>query len=509
MSGNTAALSLPSDIAAGGGGRLHIAVLVAAVFCFSALVGLVAAFGSVKVAVLVAAAVFGSAMLALPTQLLFSGLFFLSFLLVGQLFYFGGFGQAVWISFGLGGLLFAKWILAWFDSSQSRRLSVLGALAGLFLFSVVFSAVINLSPVLQAVAGGKNLVGLWGVFLVLGAGLVATTTVRRIWKSFFWILLFQVPVVVYQYFVVAPSRTRFGSTTGGVEWDAVVGGFGGDPDGGGYSGGMAFFVCVAVAFAVACYRRGLIGAFRLWVAVAAGLVSVGLAEVKVVVVLVPVAAIVMLAPHIKRRPLIVMLGIPVALVAGVLVLFAYESLHYGNSGTTTNGGPAEIVERAFSYSLDPEHINYRTREMGRVAALKLWWQEHSLSEPGEWLFGHGPGASRGNSIVGAGEAARRYPFLIDRSAATQLLWDVGIIGFLAYMSACMIGALKAAKLASTPGLDKLDAAILESSAAGLAMLVIMMFYGRDPLEAPAVSVLIMLMLGYVVFQDRRCVARVG
>lgn len=478
-------------------------LLVAGLILLSAVImGLVAAFGSVKFAVLLAAALLGAGLLALPVPMLMGVMVFTAFVVVGQLFYFAGMGQAVWIVFGFGLLLFVKWLLLSFNSAQPLRVDALSALVWLFLLAVLLSVLLNLPPVLQAVAGGKNLVAIWGVFFIVAAGSMSTRAMYRVWQAFFWLLLFQVPLVLYQYLVVAPSRTRFGATTGGVEWDAVVGGFGGDPDGGGYSGGMAFFVCVAIAFAVAAYRRGLIGPGRLAVALLAGALCVGLAEVKVVVVLLPVAALAMFAPELFKRPLLALLGIPASLVLALGVLVAYESVHYGNSGPTSSS-PAEIVERAFSYSLDPDQINFRSGEMGRVAAVKHWWMEHDWSDPARLLFGHGPGASRGTSIVGAGEAARRYPFLIDRSAATQILWDIGLFGFLCYFGLCVVAAIKALRLSRVPGLVAEEAAMLQASAAGLAMLLVMLFYGRDPLEAPAVALLIALMLGFVAWQDKR------
>lgn len=484
-------------------GALQLVLLVLVVLGASVLTGIVAAFGSVKVAVLLAALIGGLALLALPAPLLVSVVVLLAFVVVGQLFYFAGMGQSVWIVFGLGLLLFAKWLMSLFERGHAFRVDSMNAMAWIFLSTVLFSVLINLPPPLQAVAGGKNLVALWGLFFVVGAGMLSSRHICGIFKAFYWLLLFQVPLVLYQYFVVAPSRTRFGATAGGVEWDAVVGGFGGDPEGGGYSGGMAYFVCVAIAFAIAAYRRGLFGRFRLATALAAGALCVGLAEVKVVVVLLPVAALVMFAPLLRRRPLIALLGIPASLVMAFAVLVAYESLHYGNAGGSSVS-PTEIVERAFGYSLDPNHINYRSGEMGRVAAVVHWWHEHGWHEPTKTLFGHGPGASRGNSIVGPGEAARNYPFLIDRSAATQLLWDVGVFGLFSYLLLCLLAVLNAMRLMYRLSRDNAEeAAMLEGCAAGLAMLVVMLFYGREPLEAPAVTVSVMLMLGYVAWLNRQ------
>ena len=469
------------------------------------LVGLISAFGSLRFGALIAGALVGVVLLALSAESLLLGVTVMAFFIVGQLFYFAGIGQAVWIVFGLGALLYLKWIaLAW-GRRGARQLDGVSLFVLGFLLSVALAALVNQPSILQSVAGGKNLVLLWSVFLLVAGGYVSWGGLRRLWLVLEWALYFQVPIVLYQFFVVAPSRTSFGATAGGVEWDAVVGGFGGDPLGGGYSGGMAWFVCVMAVWAVAMYRRAQLGRLRLVAILTSALVCVVLAEVKVVVVLFPVAAMMLIGPNVRRHPFTVALGIPAALVLSLGTLMVYQNLHYGGTASASSS-VGQMLDKAFGYSLDPNQINYRTGEMGRVAAVSLWIRDAMVKDPFHGVFGHGPGASRGRSIAGPGEVAKRYPFLVDRSTATQLLWDVGLVGFLAYVLALLLGIWNAMQL-SRKTHDPWRAATLEACGVGLAMLCVMTFYGRDQLEAPAICLFSILLLGVVTLARRERCAR--
>lgn len=482
------------------GGLFLRAIGILAVVVLAMFFGAVASIGSIKVAVLLGGALMALFLLAVPVEPLVHGLFVLSFFLVGQLFYFANMGQAVWIAFGAGGLFYLKWLIVDWGRGRGQRMDGIVITVAAFMLAFVISVAVNTPPVLQALAGGKNLILLWSVFLLIAAGLMSWGGLRKVWLTLEFALYFQVPIVLYQYLVVAPSRTRFGTTVGGVEWDAVVGGFGGDPLGGGYSGGMAYFVCAMAVYAIAMYSRRLIGRLRLVAMLLSSLICIALGEVKVVVVLLPVAAIVILAPQLRRRPLLFILGLPTVLVMGFGVLMAYERLHYDNKVSHART-EAPMIERAFN-SLDPERINFRTGEMGRVAALIHWWNEALIDDPLHGLLGYGPGASRGNSIVGPGEIARRYPFSIDRSAATQILWDMGLFGFVAYVMGMVLAAFRALALSRSAERGSWESGVMETVAASLGMFSVMVLYGREPLEAPAIALFYMLLIGMTVFRSR-------
>ncbi len=464
--------------------------------------GLLASLGSIKFVVILVGALMSLSIFFMSASHIIILLAVLSFLVVGQIVYFGGIGQAFWIPYGVGIVLYFKLVLLKSRQNNKLHITALSLLATFAILSTLLAYMANQSPFFQALAGGKNLLGLWSVFFIVAAGFVSQVTVTRIWKLLYWVLLLQVPLVLYQYFVVAPSRTRFGITVGGVEWDAIVGGFGGNPEGGGASGMLAYFASLMVAFVIAGYRHRVASKTKLVVTFASAALCVALAEVKVAIVLIPVALLAILLPDARKRPLALVIGLPVSLIIAFSVLVTYDRLHY-NASAAKASTPSEMLDKAFGYSIDPNLINYKTGEMGRTAALIHWWDEVMMRDSFHAVLGYGPGASRGRSVVGAGEAARKYPFLIDRSAATQLLWDTGLLGFLSYFLALLVGTIQAARLSVKPGISDPEATMLKTTTAGLAMSLFMMFHGRDLLEVPAFSFLVMMMLGQVAWYSTR------
>lgn len=473
----------------------------AATILLALLLGLVAASGSARFALLFGGALVGLFLLFGSTGQLLVILTVLSFYVVGQIFYFAEIGQALWLPYGIALVFFAKWFASMFVQRTRTRVDAITVLIVVFLLCVLFSTLLNRPNPIQAVATGKNYIAMWSVFFVLAAALVPMSSVHQMWRLMWWALAFQLPIVVYQYLVVAPSRRVFGGVIGGVEWDAVVGGFGGYREGGGASGAMAYFVCLMFVFALARYRHKLASGATVFLAGLVGMVCVALAEVKVIVVLLPLAILVFLAPQFGRRPLLVIGSALSVVVLGFALLVAYQALHYSRHLPSAEG-PVAMLDRAFGYSLDPERINMRTGEMGRMAAVVHWVREAPSAGPANVLFGYGTGASRSQSLAGAGEIALRYPFKIDRSSAVQILWDIGLVGFLFLMSALFLGAWRAAVLARRLQSSPEVAAYLDTASVGLVMLGVMMFYGRDPFDVPALALLAAVMLGLVSWQWR-------
>jgi hypothetical protein len=230
--------------------------------------------------------------------------------------------------------------------------------------------------------------------------------------------------------------------------------------------------------------------------------------VKVVAVLVPVGMAVLLASGIRKNTLLTVALVSLGMAAIAGVLYVYSIVHYADAGRPASS-PLETVERAFSYNLDPGFINYETGEMGRMAALAHWWNENVKVDLVRSFVGHGPGASRGAGVLGVGDSAKKYPFKINRSAAAQLLWDVGILGLAAFLLVLWRGAVLAISAAKSSSCPPVQGAALEASAAGLLMMVVMLPYSRDILEVPATSILMMFLLGLTSLSTQLHVSTAG
>lgn len=460
------------------------------------LTGVIFALGIKQLNMAWIAALCGIALLALSCDILVWCVMVVTLLVVGQAMYFAGLNQAVWIPYGLGLLFFLRMPMIYANSpfptlkhSPPLVFSVL-----IFMVVVFASMLINMTEPFQAFRSAKSYIFLWSIFLLIAYWGVKLDTLNRIWRFCIFVVFLQLPLVLYQYFFVASKRSDLGGVHG-VSWDAIVGGFGGDPLGGGASGTMAWFLVFMSVFCVGMYRRQLINKWTLLSVLAISLMCIGLAEVKVVVILIPLGMGALLFPYIRTRPFVVLLSIMASLVVafGVLVLYGYLRSKSGD----INLDIFEVLNDAFWYSIDPTFINYATGEMGRVASIAHWWQENGFSDPLHTLFGYGPGSSSKSGVFGAGEIARKYSFDINRSTLSIFLWDIGLVGLFSYLSIIVGGMLLAIKASKVANIQPYQVALLEAIFGGLLMVIIMLPYGKDVTEVPALGVLLMFFLGYV------------
>lgn len=425
-------------------------------------------------------------------------------LVIGQLMYFAGINQALWLPYGLGLLLFFQLPGAYEARLRAGTAAQPVPFIGwfyVFMLSIVLSVVINLPNPLQVVVGSKNLIALWSVYLIIALGAVHQERVEKLFSWLFPLAMLQLPFVLYQYFIVAAGRSNRGGRYG-VSWDAIVGSFGGDPNSGGASGVMAFFLAAAMLLAFTFLRAGLIRQWAVAAIVGVAAFCIGLAEVKVIVVLLPIGMAVIMLPEMLKRPLMALVSMVLVLAAMLALLYLYDDLHYATAGYGAKS-LGDLLDSAFGYSLDPDYVNLETGELGRVAALVLWWRDGFLADPVHGLFGYGPGASRSVSNFAVGEVAAKYPFYIDRSAACQLLWDIGLCGFLGMTLFLLSAAKTAYQLANKCNMPSNTKAFLQFSSAVLVLQILMLPYGRDLLEVPAQTFFMFVVGGYVALVQRK------
>lgn len=470
--------------------------------------GWLAGVGANLLILLWLAGFFGLILLALSGETLIWLMVGLVLLVVGQVIYFVGFGQIIWVPYCLALIMYLRLPLAYANSPYAveKQLPPPALLKPVLFFigAVFLSMIINQPPPIQAIVAVKNQIFLFSLFFLIAYCVVNASVIEKIFKILPWIALLQVPLVLYQYFFVASKRNSFGGAFG-VSWDAIVGGFGGDPMGGGASATMAWFQIAVATLCLAWYMRGLISKWVLMTVLVAGFITIAIAEVKAVVILFPLATMALFLPYLKTRPVLAVSGSLVSFAAMVGVLFIYTYL-YGNGQETTDIG--EVIENAFSYSVDPTFIS-TTGQMGRFAALVHWWQNNGFQDLLHTIFGYGPGASRTNSIFGAGELGRRFPFNIDGYTAPTLLWDVGLLGLLAFLFLIVYASRKAYILSKEATLTPFSTSVLEALSGILLTVVVMVFYSNDVIEVPALGVMLMLFFGYislmnlVVFKHRK------
>lgn len=421
-----------------------------------------------------------------------------SYLVVGQLMYFAGIKSALLIPSAIAVILWIVVVGKVRNSVvlNSRKIKIpLTFPIMLFVFFILLSAVANDVSILSIIASYKNIL-LLSVYVSIAFCFINIEKTEAIIKWIFIITYIQVPFVLYQHFIIVPRRvaTARGSV-GEASWDAVVGTFGGDPLGGGASGSMGFTVVSACIMAFALWRRRLIlGSTMVKVLVVTG-ICLAFAEVKFVVVLFPVGVFILSFPLILKKPVATLFSMSIISVAMIGLIYLYSATHYEAVGVVQNDSFEDMWESTFGYATDNDLIS-DTGEMSRTGAFVFWWDNGFVPDVVHGFIGYGPGASRSQSTFAVGEIASKYPFTIDRSVGVVLLWDVGLLGFFAFIS-IMISSVILAYKTSRYSLNPSRKAILEASSAILAMLVLMIPYSLEILEVPALTFMMMLLWGYI------------
>jgi len=479
------------------------AVIVLALLA-AAFIGAVVALGVKQLDLLLIGAFGGVVLLFAPIAWVFWGLLALTFLVVGQLQYFAKINQAQWVPYLIALTLFLRIPIDLFRlrgeraaGTGTQSLSPVVWATFAYFTAVVASALLNNPPFLQLLAASKNYFFLWSIMLLLALAGLPERQLATMWKGVTLLVLVQFPLAVYQHFFVAASRT---GSAARAAWDAVVGSFGGDPLGGGSSGALALFLVVAMVIVATWWKDGLTSTRRAGAIASVALCTILLAEVKIVYVLLPIAFLLVFWREIYRRPVMFIATGCVVVTMFLATAFAYHALYSG----ATPGRKTDLftsLEEAVRHNTDTRMVWTETGEMGRAGAIGYWWDNHRGADAVYVALGHGPGASR-SSGIGAGEMAIRHRLAIDRSSLTVLLWDVGVVGLLAFLGVLAAGARGARRLAKDPRIPPLHASVLRAAPPILALYVVTLPYNTDVMTTPAMQVLLMLVLGQVVYWHR-------
>ncbi|WP_348699986.1 hypothetical protein [Duganella fentianensis] len=480
-------------------GRWGLALLLVLVLFFAMFGGLLVALFGMPAAALVVVVVGGVVMFMLPLRHVVGLMVLTAFLVVGQLVYFARIEKAFWIPFLFGFLL----LLRLPAELMHRRLEdtfqapfrphlngwIIGCLV-VYFAALIGSTLINLNPPFQVLLSAREYFFIWGLYAVLASGLINPSLLARVWHWLPWLLPLQLPLVLYQRFVVAARRTVV-SLGSGSPWDAVVGAFGGDPNGGGASGSMGLFVVFAMTLVTVRWRKGELR-FSHWALIMiSGLGALLLAEVKFAVLMLPVVMAFAFRRELVLRPVAAagMLIVVFGLTGAMFGLYKYQ---YSNSYVEQHfGGYSDLVLKG---ALDTSALGGARTEMSRAAAVTFWYTQQTNMV--DALIGHGMGATR-KGVTAVGEVAARYPFTVARSSLAVLLWECGLIGCCALMAALFAAYQLAYRLSSDSRLVPSEQRLLVVVSAGIMLTAAELPYNTDLLYSAHMQILLMLLLAQV------------
>jgi hypothetical protein len=476
---------------------LSMGILFLAIFS-----GLVATQGPSLLVLILIGLILSPLVILVSTEQMLVGALAIGFVFTGVIMYFGRVAQMHWLVALLFLAMVARFPFELFGRGLDKRqkgTSLVSVCLVYFCGMAIFSIFLNVSPALQAVVGLKHYLFPLALTALIAFGRFTPKFLLSVWRWIPILVIVQLPVSLYQYFFIAKSNTH-SMAAQGISWDSIVGTFGGNPEGGGASGALAWFLCFGVIATVSLREHKLISRSFAWCAYLCGALVIILAEVKVVIIFLPIGFL-----AFKRRE--VFRSLPTALtwfaatalfVPGLLLL--YSLVHWGDAGLHFNS-LGDIFEYSFKAESD---VNFRSRltgELSRSAALNMWWTENILT--GDFLhalFGHGPAASKVSATFGYGEAAKRYiPYQLTTSALSAMLWDLGLIGTFALIGALLFAASTAfSKVKEYQKSTPILSSIYDVCGVGALLLIVDMPYNLDIISNSAIQMTMATILGMVI-----------
>ncbi len=441
-----------------------------------------------------------AALWALPAALVIvffpQAFFWLMMVLVlivsGMVQYFTDNAQLQWVASGIGICLLISGFLRGAGNAGGlapRRFTAIDASLLVFTVTAAVSTVLGEGGPAHLAAGMRNYLPFLGLYAYIRlSGLQAVTLRRTIW-FLLAVAVVQWPVELYQALVVVPQRVAanyFGSA-----FDSIVGTFGGPKFGGGASGSLAVYLVFGMALALALYRNALLGTKMTAFFLLGMLVGIGLAETKVVFIVIPLALASLYSDELSRRPIRFLLG--ALLVLGVMAVLMY--VYYVFFWESANrGDPWLVIVRRFSYSFDPDFMPANNWP-GRMTGLAIWFRGQDFSgDLYHWLVGYGVAAATSMStIAGPGVAALKFGLGTDVTGATKLLWEVGAIGLVAYVAPMFFAFRSFGRVLRDGDCDPLLRSFVEALRASAPVLALVVLYEVTIVSSPPMQLLAMIL----------------
>lgn len=360
----------------------------------------------------------------------------------------------------------------------------------LLLVFVIYALVVTFSQlydISELFSGFKRYFQAFGLLLAL-VTLANTKNDFDFWlKLLLVIALLQLPFAIFERFILVPLRG--GITAGAEATDIVAGTMGANLDGGSPNAIMVTFVLIAFAFVFSRWKAGLIETSRAGLLAAILLLPLALGETKVVIVMLPLLALVLLRKDIMLKPTkyIPMFGLMLAMTLALAYLYVYVMLE-----STFDVAITGILR----YNV--QDVGYGKMLLNRTTVMTFWAKFHGLQDPISFLFGHGLGGSYGDGFD-AGHIARLYPsYGINLTTISTLLWDLGIVGLSMYVSIYLVAWVQISKVWRNTSSAQVKADCLALQA-GIALTLFFTIYSDSQVNLLVHEIIIAVLLGYAAF----------
>ena len=472
------------------------------------LVGAGAATGQKLIVIALAGLLGGIAVFAVPVTWTLWTMFVMSFLIVGPAVYFLRLGQLQWLPPLFGVALYIQALVLALRAPAARTgarpLPAFLYLLVLFLISATFSSAVAGITAGEFIMSSRYYYFVWGALAVFLVSAVDEQMIDRLWKALLLFTAFQLPMALYQYIFVARKRATGEILSGGAPpWDAVIGTFPGTDTGGGNSAAMAFYLLLMVVLAVALWRAKLLPGIKLAVVVVCALGSMAVAEVKGIVLMIPVVLAIYYRKELLRHPAESVTALLAAAALSVVMLAGYDRLHYSERFVSpmAKNADATLVDRLMN-QIDPEHVNDANSRRGRANLMALWWDENiAAGNSYRTLFGHGTGTTQYGNL-GTGSLVQRFGPDIGKNTLVVLLWETGLVGTTLFVLMVAAAARLSLRLSGDRRIPELHRVYLRVGAIALMMVLVTLVYKQFAIRLTSIQLLIVLMMGQAFYWYR-------
>lgn len=405
-----------------------------------------------------------------------------------------GLSRMLWAIAMLAILLWVPGLMHLFSlNPQHKKITPLYIwIAILFAVFALASTALQLHSFSELFGGFKRYFQGFGLMLVLATMPWARADFDRWLKALLAIALLQLPFAIFERFLLVPLRGGI-EMLGGQATDVVAGTMGANLKGGSPNSIMVFFVLMAFACVIARWKEKLISTGRACLLSAILLLPLALGETKVVIVLLPMIAILLLMKDIQREPskFIPILFLLFVLTFALAYLYVYVML---------DSTFIDAVEGILRYNI--QDVGYGNLLLNRTTVLTFWAGLHDWSNPMTFLFGHGLGSSYGAGFD-AGHMAQLYPkYGINLTTISTLLWDLGMVGLVLYVSILAVAWLQIGRIERQTTDPQMRADSL-SIRVGIALCVVFLMYSDSQINLIVHEIIIAVMLGYGAFLYRQ------
>jgi hypothetical protein len=399
-----------------------------------------------------------------------------------------------WAASLLGLLLLTKVVIHFMTTMKKSRTPAFFWIAFVFLLYSLIISMLQWYSASEFAGAVKRYFQVWGLLFALVWLTIPPADIKRFQNFMLLTALIQLPFAAYELAVMVPLRRSLAASNPGLNAiDIVSGTFGGTLLGGGANAEMATFLMIVFAFLLSRYREGLISGKRIFFVSIPVLLPLFMGETKIVVIFFPILLFGLYGRQLLKNPAKAMLPLLIGVMLTALMGYVYATVYIGLPIQT-------VIDNALKYNLYNE--GYGGNLLNRTSVLSFWWQKNSV-DPIHLLFGHGLGSAHaGGGLVIPGHIDLHYSgYGIGLTAASELLWETGAIGFCLFLAIIFLAWQHAGVLLSAVK-DRYARADIAVIRAVLPIFGAYLFYRNAMLETMSFQIVFMCLLGYLAVLSR-------